>query len=94
MNAKLEFPPKNNNGKIGISNSSLREASKENIFSGTKDSLPGVNPVSIVASNQIQMDKQINMNTVYTPSISKDIPKSNSNSSKEIIPIAEDKNNQ
>jgi len=57
MNAKLEFPPKNNNGKIGISNSSLREASKENIFSGTKDSLPGVNPVSIVASNQIQMDK-------------------------------------
>ena len=92
MNTKLGFPPQNN-GKIGISNSSLKEASKENIFNGTKDSVIGVNPVAIVASNQIQMDKQINKNTVYTPSISKDIPKSNSNSSKE-IPIAEDKNNQ
>jgi len=56
MNTKLGFPPQNN-GKIGISNSSLKEASKENIFNGTKDSVIGVNPVAIVASNQIQMDK-------------------------------------
>ena len=56
MNTKLGFPPQNN-GKIGINNSSLKEASKENIFNGTKDSVIGVNPVAIVASNQIQMDK-------------------------------------